>query len=292
MKLSAIISKLFLSLLTLAFLNIATQAKVVSFTKDNDGITCTLDKGFMKVKICLDNIVEVKYTSLPLFLDKPSLVITNEWKITPVFSVNENANEIIITTVLLKVVVNRQNNSVKYMDLKGNPILSEDELQGKTMTSAIIAGIPTYICASQFNSPADESLYGLGCHPEDSLSINYKGRNQDMAIKYMTGAIPVLLSTKGYGLMLDNYSASNFYGAEASNTKFRYVSESGNMVDYYFIYGPVFDRIIASYRDATGAAPMFPKWSLGLFQSQDRYKSQAEVLSVKDKYRNGKIHVD
>src|SRR5450759_1731169 len=175
MKLSAIISKLFLSLLTLAFLNIATQAKVVSFTKDNDGITCTLNKGLMKVKICMDNIVEVKYTSLPLFLDKPSLVITNEWKIAPVFSVNENANEIIITTVLLKVVINRQNNSVKYTDLKGNPILSEDELQGKKMTSAIISGIPTYICASQFNSPAE--LYGLGCHPEDSLSINYKGRN-------------------------------------------------------------------------------------------------------------------
>src|SRR5450759_4573697 len=292
MKLSAIISKLFLSLLTLAFLNIATQAKVVSFTKDNDGITCTLNKGLMKVKICMDNIVEVKYTSLPLFLDKPSLVITNEWKITPVFSVNENANEIIITTVLLKVVVNRQNNSVKYTDLKGNVILSEDELQGKTMTSATIAGIDTYNCTSKFYSPADESLYGLGCHPEDSLSINYKGRNQNMTIKYMTGAIPVLLSTKGYGLMWDNYSASNFFGAEAANTRFRYVSESGNMVDYYFIYGPGFDQIIASYRNATGNAPMFPKWSLGLFQSQDRYKSQAEVLSVKDRYRNNKIPLD
>ena len=118
--------------------------------------------------------------------------------------------------------MNRQNNSVKYIDLNGKLILSEDELQGKTMTAATIAGIPTYNCISQFNSPADEALYGLGCHPEDSLSINYKGRNQDMAIKYMTGAIPVLLSTKGYGLMWDNYSASNFYGAEASNTKFKY----------------------------------------------------------------------
>ena len=54
------------------------------------------------------------------------------------------------------------------------------------MTAATIAGIPVYNCTTQFNSPADESLYGLGCHPEDSLSINYKGRNQDMAIKYMT----------------------------------------------------------------------------------------------------------
>ena len=95
-------TKLFLAVLTSVFLTAATQAKVVSFIKDTDGITCTLDKGLMKVKICLDNIVEVKYTALSLFLDKPSLVITNEWKITPVFSVNENADEIIITTNRIK----------------------------------------------------------------------------------------------------------------------------------------------------------------------------------------------
>jgi alpha-D-xyloside xylohydrolase len=292
MKLSALNLKLFLFAILLAVITLTAQATVVSFTKSADGIICTLDKGYMKVKICTDNIVEVKYTSLPLLLDKPSLVVTNEWKNTPGFTINESAGEIIITTADLKVIVNKQTNSIRYTDLKGNIILSEDGSQGKTMTSVTIAGIPTYNCTTQFISPADESLYGLGCHPEDSLSINYKGRNQDMVIKYMTGAIPVLLSTKGYGLMWDNYSASNFYGAEAANTKFRYVSESGNMVDYYFIFGPDFDRIIASYRIATGAAPMFPKWSFGLFQSQDRYKSQAEVLSVKDKYRDGKIPVD
>ena len=160
------------------------------------------------------------------------------------------------------------------------------------MTAASIVGINTYNCQTLFLSPADEALYGLGCHPTDAGAMNYKGRNQDMAIQYMTGAIPVLLSNKGYGLMWDNYSASNFYGAEASNTKFKYVSESGTMVDYYFFFGPEFDHIIALYREATGQAPMFPKWSFGLFQSQDRYQSQAEVLSVKDKYRNNKIPVD
>jgi alpha-D-xyloside xylohydrolase len=275
-----------------AILSVSSQAKVVSFTKDIDGITCNLDKGLMKVKICTDNIIEVKYTFLPLFFDKPSLVITNEWKNTPGFTITENSGEIVLTTSKLKVIVNRQNNSVRYSDLKGNIILGEDGSQGKSMKSVTIAGIATYTCSTKFDSPADESLYGLGCHPEDSLSINYKGRNQDMTIKYMTGAVPVLLSTKGYGLMWDNYSASNFYGAEDGNTKFRYVSESGNMTDYYFIYGPEFDQIIASYRNATGIAPMFPKWSFGLFQSQDRYKSQAEILSVKDKYRNNKIPVD
>ena len=292
MKLTAFKTKKLLSVLALVIFSVATQAKVVSFTKNNDGITCILDKGMMKVKICTDNIVEVKYTSLPLFLDKPSLVITNEWKITPGFTINENTSEIIISTAQLKVIVNKISNFVKYTDLKGNLILSEDELNGKSMSEATVAGIPVYSCTTQFDSPADESLYGLGCHPEDSLSINYKGRNQEMAIKYMTGAIPVLLSTRGYGLMWDNYSVASFFGAEAANTKFKYVSESGNMVDYYLIYGPDFDHIVASYRNATGTAPMFPKWSFGLFQSQDRYKSQAEILSVKDKYRINKIPVD
>jgi len=286
--------RLKLTLLALAFiiLTTAVQAAIVSFKKDSDGITCTLDKGLMKVKICFDNMVEVKYTTLPLFLDKPSLVITNQWKITPGFTVTDNAKEILIVTAKLKVVVNKQTNAVKYTDLAGNVILAEDDSQGKTMAEATIAGIDCYNCTSQFNSPADEALYGLGCHPEDTLSINYKGRNQDLAIKYMTGAIPVMLSTKGYGLFWDNYSASKFFGAEAENTKYKYESESGTMVDYYFIYGPDFDNIIASFRNASGNAPMFPKWAFGLFQSQDRYKSQAEVLSVKDNYRNNKIPVD
>ena len=284
--------KLTLIALALMVLTVAVQASVISYKKDSDGITCNLDKGLMKVKICFDNTVEVKYTILPVFLDKPSLVITNEWKTTPGFTVTENSKEIVITTSVLKIVVNRQSNSIKYTDLTGNVILAEDDSQGKTMTEATIAGIDTYNCSTQFISPADEALYGLGCHPEDSLSINYKGRNQDLAIKYMTGAIPVMLSTKGYGLFWDNYSASNFFGAEAGNTQFKYVSESGRMVDYYFIYGPDFDNIIASFRNASGNAPMFPKWAFGLFQSQDRYKSQAEVLSVKDKYRNNNIPVD
>jgi alpha-D-xyloside xylohydrolase len=284
--------KLTLIALILAGISLSVQAKVLSYKKDNDGVTCTLDKGLMKVKLCFDNMVEVKYTTLPLFIEKPSLVITNDFKTAPGFSVSENGSELVLTTSKLKVVINKQTNAIKYTDLDGNTVLAEDDSQNKTMTEATVAGIDVYNCATQFLSPADEALYGLGCHPEDSLSINYKGRNQEMAIRYMTGSIPVMLSTKGYGLFWDNYSVSNFYGTEAGNTKFKYVSESGDKVDYYFVYGPDFDNIISSFRNASGNAPMFPKWAFGLFQSQDRYKSQAEVLSVKDGYRNNNIPVD
>lgn len=284
--------KLTLIALILAGISLSVQAKVLSYKKDNEGVTCTLDKGLMKVKLCFDNMVEVKYTTLPLFIEKPSLVITNDFKTAPGFSVSENGSELVLTTSKLKVVINKQTNAIKYTDLAGNTVLAEDDSQNKTMTEATVAGIDVYNCATQFLSPADEALYGLGCHPEDSLSINYKGRNQEMAIRYMTGSIPVMLSTKGYGLFWDNYSVSNFYGTEAGNTKFKYVSESGDKVDYYFVYGPDFDKVISTFRNATGNAPMFPKWAFGLFQSQDRYKSQAEVLSVKDGYRKNNIPVD
>lgn len=268
------------------------RSSVVSYKAERDGVFFTLDKGILKIKICKDDIIEVKYAISDTLPSKSSLVVDNTWKVTPKFKISEANGEVIIVTGRLKIKINKSTNAVRYTDLQDAVILSEDGTNGKTMVQATVAGIQTHNCVTQFISPDDEALFGLGCHPEDTLSINYKGRNQDLAIKYLTGAIPVLLSNKGYGLLWDNYSPSNFYGAEAANSKFKYTSESGKMVDYYFFYGPDFDRIIASYREATGAAPMFPKWAFGLFQSQDRYKSQAEVLSVKDKYRNGKIPLD
>jgi alpha-D-xyloside xylohydrolase len=270
----------------------AADASVASFTKDADGVTFVLDNGSMKVKVCKGDIIEVKYTALATLPPKASLVVVNPWKAQPEFTIAEAPGKVVITTDRVKIEVDRLTDAVRYSDVHNNLILAEDGANGTTMAAATVAGINTYTCSTQFLSPADEALFGLGCHPEDSLSINYKGRNQDLAIKYMTGAIPVLLSNKGYGLMWDNYSASKFVGAEANNSKYAYVSESGTMVDYYFFYGPEFDHIIALYREATGEAPMFPKWAFGLFQSQDRYQSQTEVLSVKDNYRNNHIPVD
>jgi alpha-D-xyloside xylohydrolase len=278
--------------LTFLFVSHNALASIVSYTTDADGITCTLDKGFMKVKICKEDVVEIQYTSLTALSSKTSLVVTNSWMTHAPFQVAESSKEIIISTGKLKIKLTKLTNSIQYTELNGALILAEDNSLGKKMTAATIAGINTYYCETLFQSPADEALFGLGCHPTDAGAMNYKGRNQDMAIQYMTGAIPVLLSTKGYGILWDNYSASNFYGAEAGRTKYRYVSESGTMVDYFFFYGPDFDHIIALYREATGQAPMFPKWSFGLFQSQDRYQYQTEVLSVKDNYRNNSIPLD
>ncbi|AMR32233.1 hypothetical protein A0256_12775 [Mucilaginibacter sp. PAMC 26640] len=289
-RLKSVFKKFALLIAFSAFISTAS-ATIVSFTKSPKSVTFKLDKGLMQLNICMADIIEVRYTILDAFSNKESLVVNNKWPLAVPYMVADAKTVVTITTAKLKIKVDKLTNAISYYDLIGNVITAEDS-SNKSMSAATIAGINTYNCTTSFNSPANEALYGMGCHPLDSLSINYKGRNQDMAIKYLTGAIPVMLSTKGYGLMWDNYSASNFYGGEDGNTKFKYVSESGKQVDYYFFYGPDFDQIINLYRTATGRAPMFGKWAYGLFQSQDRYLSEAEILTVKDNYRNNHIPVD
>jgi len=289
-NLKTIALKVFTLCAFLVLTAVSSRAAILSYQVKSNEVVFRLDKGLMKIVICKEDVIEVKYTVFGQFPKVNSLVVNHQWGHAD-FKVDQNKSGYVITTGRLKVLVDKATNAISYQNLKGEIITSEDR-ENKTMQPATIAGINTYTISTQFNSPADEALYGLGCHPEDSLSINYKGRNQDLVIKYMTGAIPVLLSTKGYGLMWDNYSPSYFHGTVDHNTKFNYTSESGKQADYYFFYGPGFDQVINLYRITTGKAPMYAKWAFGLFQSQDRYLSQQEVLSVKDNYRNNHIPVD
>lgn len=292
LKLKTLKAACFIGILLMVVHEGMAQSAIHSYKKETDGVSFSLEKGAMKIRVCLDDIIEVKYTVLDSFPSVNSLVVNNPFSQKINFQVSQTAKNIVITTHKLTISVNRQTSAITYLTNGGQVITAEDNADNKSMHEQTVAGISTYSCSTQFNSPADEALFGLGCHPIDTGAINYKGRNQDMTIKYLTGAVPVLLSTKGFGLLWDNYAASNFYGAEAGNTKFKYVSESGKQVNYYFFYGPDFDHIIDLYRQTTGKAPMFPKWSFGLFQSQDRYMSQSEIISVKDNYRNNHIPVD
>ena len=69
-------------------------------------------------------------------------------------------------------------------------------------------------------------------------------------------------------------------------------SEVGDGVDYWFIYGPALDSVVAGYRQITGTAPMMPRWAFGLWQCRERYKTAAESVAVLDEYRKRGIPVD
>jgi len=69
-------------------------------------------------------------------------------------------------------------------------------------------------------------------------------------------------------------------------------SEVGDGVDYYFVYGPELDDVIAGYRQVTGPAPMMPRWAFGLFQSRERYQTQQDSLNVAAGFRSRGAPVD
>ncbi|MGB7025948.1 MAG: TIM-barrel domain-containing protein, partial [Candidatus Acidiferrum sp.] len=103
-------------------------------------------------------------------------------------------------------------------------------------------------------------------------------------------SIPLLLSSNGYGIFWNNGSRSRF------NNRFVHSyylsSEVSDSIDYYFLYGPGFDRIIGSYRELTGSVPLFGKWAYGYWQCKNRYDSQQALLAIAQKYRDLHIPLD
>lgn len=69
-------------------------------------------------------------------------------------------------------------------------------------------------------------------------------------------------------------------------------SEAGDGVDYYFVYGPQPDQVVAGYRRLTGDAPLMPRWAYGLWQCRERYKTAVEITNVLATFRERRIPLD
>lgn len=261
---------------------------ITSYVKDDDGITCTCNTGVMKVQICKPDIVRIAYSPKTTIPARIIPIVNKKWD-TPTFAETVSGDIITLQTAKLKIAINKTNANVTYSTLSDEVILSE---YNKTIKAATVEGVSTNNLIAEFNSPASEGLYGLGQH-EKGVN-NFKGQVQVLDQDYGSHAtaIPVLISSNGYGIFWDNYSKTTFTGNISGNTRYSFSAECGDVLDYYFFYGPEIDEVIANYRTATGSVPMFPKWAYGLIQSKDKYASQREMLAVKDGYRNNKIPLD
>ncbi len=255
-----------------------------SYSVDVKGVTFTLGAGVMRLEVCKEDVIRVEHTSASSIPDKTSLSVNATWATTP-FCVAEAAGKLTITTTRLEVQVDESTGVVAYADASGNAIVSET---AKSTTKTTVEGVATNTIKTAFSSTANEGLFGLGQHQDGVL--NRKGTKLQLLNANTQINIPLLVSSKGYGILWDNYSTSNFDGSSGSS--YSYSSECGDMVDYYFFYGPGIDQVIALYRAATGAPPLFPKWAYGLFQSKDHYQSTNDLIAVKNGYRNNDIPLD
>ncbi len=192
-----------------------------------------------------------------------------------------------ITSGRLRVSVDTATGKLTFADTSGGAFLSASGIDPQTFLPSTAGGERSYRIRQEFSLSTGEGLYGLGQF--ENPVVNYRGEDILLAQANRTAINPFLVSTKGFGILWDNYSESRFSDSPHGTY---FASEVADQIDYYVVYGPALDSVIAGYRLLTGKAPLYGKWAYGYWQSKERYKTGDELLSVLREYRRRNIAID
>ncbi len=199
--------------------------------------------------------------------------------------VTESASQATAKTDRLTVTVNKKTGLLTFRSHNGRELIRENHTPVFTPYDEL--GTSTYTVSQSFALTSGEAIYGLGNLSNGQLS--QRGYKRTLMPGNIDDGIPMIQSSKGYGIYWDNYSPTLF---EDSDAGMSFTSDIGDCVDYYFMYGGNSDGVIAEIRALTGDSPMFPLWTYGFWQSRERYKTQDEIVGVVKKYRDLGIPLD
>ncbi|MBQ8097411.1 MAG: glycosyl hydrolase family 31 [Prevotella sp.] len=111
----------------------------------------------------------------------------------------------------IAVKVNEKKGRVEVKDCNGKVVFTATRHQLKDAT---VAGEPTHEATLAFASPKDEYLFGLGQF-QDGYS-NVRGLSRRLTQVNTQISIPMLISSKGYGILWNNYGLVDFNPADQS----------------------------------------------------------------------------
>ncbi len=235
-------------------------------------------KANVRVTFYSNDIVRVTKTTAADTKVAPSLVVTMQPQQKKVAQ-READGKASFASDKLVVSVDKQTGRVTFAKKDGSVLLQEGDFALTPITEGLDRGCVK--AKANFLLGADEKIYGIGLMENGKL--NQRGENRRMIQTNLEDFQNVLQSIKGYALFWDNYSPTQLTDTPADGLTFD--SEVGDAIDYYFMYGGTADGNIALIRQLSGDVPMLPIWSYGFWQSRERYKSQAELTEVVDKYR-------
>jgi alpha-D-xyloside xylohydrolase len=290
-----------------------TPNPVVSFEKQGDGLTVRQKAGVLRLEVKAEDVLHVTYAPPGAAAPERApdwVMVKKDWPAAS-FEVSSNEKNVTLSTAKLKVVIERASGAIHYIATDGNerptagatgtvatgPGSRGPGMQGKLLTTdsyrslrpVEVNGEKTFHAEVVFPIyGSHEGLYGLGQHQAGVW--NYRGETVDLSQENTNIAIPLLVSTNGYGIFWNNPSRS------VINNRFIHAlylsAEVADRVDYYFIYGPEPDEIIGHYRELTGEVPLFGRWAYGFWQCKNKYQSQQELETVAARYRALHIPVD
>jgi len=294
-----------------------------SYSSGSDGLFIESDRGHLSLVPYSTRAIRVRYSLNPILTSSASksgassLMVTGKPDPLARFTVNETAEGLIFSTPEVAITIQRQTLAFTYCDSQGHILTKEPARGGKTLDPVDVLvsvfdesttvenhenadGVRSdarnvlqvvdrqaYHTKLEFEWSDGEALYGLGSHEEGMF--NLRGQHQYLYQQNMKAVVPVLVSTRGYGIFLDSCSLMTFHDDAFGSYLW---SDVDKELDYYFIYGPEFDQIVHEIRALTGHSPMLPKWAFGYIQSKERYVTQDELLNIVREYRQREIPLD
>lgn len=276
-----------------------------------------VSRRFIELIAYSNSVVRVRYAPTDKFSPKQSLIVQESADTTIEVVVSETDQDLTFSTQQLSIRINKETGAFTYLDSLGKILTKEPGRGGKTLipvdvfksvfdetaeaqirkdADGVHAHIPNtkqvferhaFHTKLEFEWAEGEALYGLGCHEEGMM--NLRGQHQYLYQQNMKVVIPILLSTRGYGILIDTYSYMKFHDDAFGSYLWTDVDDE---LDFYFIYGPEFDQIVQHIRQLTGKATMLPRWAFGYIQSKERYITQSELIDVVKEYRNRSLPLD
>ena len=290
---------------------------ILNYQTQPDGLLIESERGWLMLTVYSPRAIRIRYTERFEISHQPGLMVIAQPDGHVQFDVHETTNSLLFSTAAVTIEIDRQTLAFVYRDAAGQLLTREPTRGGKTLdpidvyvsvfddvtaieSRATADGVridatnvrpvfdrQAYHTKLEFEWADGEALYGLGSHEEGMF--NLRGQHQYLYQQNMKVAIPVLLSTRGYGIFLNSCSLLTFHDDAFGSYLW---SDVDDELDYYFIYGPEFDQIVHELRALTGQVPMLPQWAYGYIQSKERYTSQSELLEIVREYRARELPLD
>lgn len=270
--------------------------KIISSQMNQNRIQLQTDAGLICIRAITPNIFHLRATLEDHFNEVPSLAVLPQDSEEVPCSLSETASGLVFSTPELGLTIDLETCAFTWKDAHGKLLLRQPAEVGIELKEIQVANSgqppirqprPAVSAKVAFQFSPGEAIYGLGQHEEGIL--NYRGHTQYLYQNNMKIAMPVLVSSRGWGMFFDSYSLGVFHDDTHGSY---YFCDTEDELDLYFLYGPSFDRIVAGFRRLTGAPSMLPRWAYGYLQSKERYKDQKELVEIVKQYRRRRIPLD
>ena len=138
------------------------------------------------------------------------LVFTEKVK-TPKYTVERSGGDVIVRTAQMCAEWNADAQALSFLDADGNLLLREC---GHSVAPSEVQGEPAWAVSARFDSPEGEHLYGTGQFQDGYLDI--RGLTRRLTQVNTQIALPMILSSRGWGLLWHNYGLTDFNPADQS----------------------------------------------------------------------------